>query len=419
MAGYFDGSGNWIEEDDGSSRGTQSPTSSTQPVGLAQPAGAAPSTPSYTDVFNPVFDNSPSGVINQRNPEADPGRAFVQAGNTGGYLAGTGVTIGEGRSTTPAQAQSAYEAGIAKYGADAVNDFLKRNSGDFNRIDEGLGSEWGGAGLGLSREQSGQIQGAGGSFTDVPGMGYRMPDGRTSTTMPGGMGGAGGTGTGQTWGGNWFDDPATQQLEDLIKGQLNQLTNPGANDPQAQLMSFIQSRFQELAGSNGYSPQELALLRTQGAEPIEDLRKTSQQRELVRTARAGYLPSSGITLDRQKQTDVDYDRMRTQASRDLAVQNINERSNRLNQAAQLGQSALGLQRGTQGQQLQLSTLLQQLPVQALQQAMSVLGGTSQPENLAQIVAQMTAANNQQQMYANAQNQQMWSNIGLALADLFD
>jgi len=237
--------------------------------------------------------------------------------------------------------------------------------------------------------------------------------------MPGGLPAGGGGGTGQTWGGNWFDDPATQQLESLIKGQLNQLSNPAANDPQAQLMSFLQSRFAELAGSNGYSPQELALLRTQGAEPIEDLRKTSQQRELERTSRAGYMPTSGITRMNQQQNDLDYDRMRTQASRDLAVQNINERSNRLNQAAQLGQSALGLQRGTQGQQLQLSTLLQQLPVQALQQAMSVLGGTSQPENLAQIVAQMTAANNQQQYYQNQQQQQLWAGIGATLADLFD
>jgi hypothetical protein len=196
----------------------------------------------------------------------------------------------------------------------------------------------------------------------------------------------------------------------VIKNQLNSLTNPGANDPQSQLMAFLMKRFGELSNSNGYSPEELAMLRTQGSEPIEALRMASQQRELERTARAGYMPTSGLTRLNQQTNDLDYDRLRTQAQRDLAVQNVNERTNRLNQAMQLGQTALATQRGTNANQLQLSTLLQQLPVQAMNQAMSIVNGSGNPESLAALVNQMVGQQNYQQQLQQQQNASYWSNI---------
>ena len=349
------------------------------------------------------FDDSPSGQINRQNPFADPGKPFAQVGATGGalYDPATGQsyeTIGAGRSTTPAEADAAYKALLAKYGPDLTNDYLRRNQGDYTRGDSALASEWMGAGDGQSREQSEAMQ----------------RDPRMALSRPGGT-----SGTGQTWGGdNWFDDPATSQLETLIKNQLNGLTNPGANDPQSQLMEFLMTRFQELAGSNGYSPQELALLNTQALEPIEGLRKSAQQNELQRTARAGYLPTSGLTRLNQQDNDLQYDRMRTQANRDLAVQNVNERGNRLNQALQLGQTALNTQRGTNTNALQLSTLLQQLPVQALNQAMGVLGGSTSPESLMSLVNQMTQNQQQNQYYNQQRNSQLWSAIGQLIPELF-
>lgn len=89
-----------------------------------------------------------SSKINIQNPTADPNKPFVQAGDTGGYLLGTGVTIGPGRSTTPEQAQALYQAGVAKYGQAAVDDFLARNPNDYTRIDSALAGDGGGGGNG-------------------------------------------------------------------------------------------------------------------------------------------------------------------------------------------------------------------------------------------------------------------------------
>ena len=154
MAGYFDGSGTWIEQDDGSQRGTQAPTSSAQPVGLAQPASGGgfgdadwdnflkaqnktgiqvgtwgPATPTPgSDAqtqgwFNAGSPGSATAAINSHNPSANPDMAYVQGGNTGGYLAGTGVTIGPGRSTRPADYVNMYNQAVEKYGKGVVDEW--------------------------------------------------------------------------------------------------------------------------------------------------------------------------------------------------------------------------------------------------------------------------------------------------------
>ena len=115
---------------------------------------------------NASFGNDPSGQINQQNPWADPGRPFVNEGTTGGYLKDVGVTLGQGTSQTAGQAKSDYDAGVAKYGQSAVDDFLRRNTGangiaDYNRIDEALAPDFaGGSGGGSGDGSSG---GGGGS----------------------------------------------------------------------------------------------------------------------------------------------------------------------------------------------------------------------------------------------------------------
>lgn len=76
--------------------------------------------------------------INSQNSTADPSKPYVQAGTTGGYIDGIGVTVGPGSSLTPEQAQNYYKAGVAKYGQSAVDDFLARNPNDYARIDSGL-----------------------------------------------------------------------------------------------------------------------------------------------------------------------------------------------------------------------------------------------------------------------------------------
>lgn len=85
----------------------------------------------------PVTYANRTEEINAKNPTADPSMPYVQGGTTGGYLAGVGETIGEGRSITPQQAaqqkQEALNSGLSQA---EIDDFLARNPGDTNRLQE-------------------------------------------------------------------------------------------------------------------------------------------------------------------------------------------------------------------------------------------------------------------------------------------
>jgi hypothetical protein len=93
------------------------------------------------------FDTSnPSGVINAQNPNANPNQPFVQAGNTGGYLEGIGITRGQGESDTEASAARDYAAAIAAgVPPEWAADFLARNYHDENRLLEAYRSDNGNA----------------------------------------------------------------------------------------------------------------------------------------------------------------------------------------------------------------------------------------------------------------------------------
>jgi len=90
----------------------------------------------------PSFGNDPSGLINQRNPTMNPDLPFVQRGTSGGYTDRDGITIGAGRSISPAQYQAqiaqAQQAGIP---ASWIQGFLQANPGDSNRLLEAYASE--------------------------------------------------------------------------------------------------------------------------------------------------------------------------------------------------------------------------------------------------------------------------------------
>lgn len=107
------------------------------------------------------------GATNAQNPGADPEKPYVQAGNTGGYLEGTGVTIGEGRSITPEQERSNIDAAIASGVPEGwARDYLGRNPGDSNRITEAYGSGQSGGGSDSSPTQQWNAQPAASSRSD-------------------------------------------------------------------------------------------------------------------------------------------------------------------------------------------------------------------------------------------------------------
>lgn len=218
-----------------------------------------------------------------------------------------------------------------------------------------------------------------------------------------------------------FDDPYTRALEDLVRQQLASIQQPQTNPALDSLTNFLTSRFAELSGSPGYSPDELALLRTQFQEPIEQDRRARHGEVLQRTAARGFLPSSGLHEGMLQDVDAAADARRMVAQRDLAVGAIDRRDSDLNQAMQvgnvLGVQIPGLQRSEDQQRraeaLQLASLLYDLPNRALQENMAVINGTSSPESLFNQSVQFANQQAQQRLAT----QQMWAQIGQLLAGL--
>lgn len=220
-----------------------------------------------------------------------------------------------------------------------------------------------------------------------------------------------------------FDDPYTKQLEDLVRQNLSAIQQPQANPALDQLNQFLSKRFTELSESPGYSPEDLALIRTQMLEPIERDRAAGRKRVEERTAARGFLPSSGLhEQDLQEFVDRPAMEARTAAQRDLAINAINQRRGDLNQALNLGKVAgieiPGLQRaedqGRRAEALNLSSLLYDLPARAQQQAMSVISGSPGPQDL----FSQAIALQQQQQQQQAMNAQKWAQIGQLIAELF-
>lgn len=210
---------------------------------------------------------------------------------------------------------------------------------------------------------------------------------------------------------NQFDDPYTNLLESISKSQMGEVrNNPGLN----QLTQFLNSQFKELSTSPGFSPAELSVLNTQAFEPIEELRKSAQNRSLQRTASRGFLPSSGLAELDARNIDQEFDKLRTGASRDLAVNAIDRRDSDLARAGQIAQQ-LGIQipQSQRSEELNLANLLYGLPRNALMDALAVVNGSGGASDL------YGGANllMQQQQLQQQQNAQRWNQIAQLLAGL--
>lgn len=220
-----------------------------------------------------------------------------------------------------------------------------------------------------------------------------------------------------------FDDPYTKQLEDMIRQNLSSIQQPQSNPALDQLNQFLSKRFTELSESPGYSPEDLAIMRTQMLEPIERDRQANRDRVTQRTAARGMLPSSGLhEQDLQEFVDRPAMEQRTAAQRDLAINAIGQRRQDLNQAVNVGRVSgieiPGLQRaedqGRRAEALNLSTLLYDLPNRAMQQAQSVISGSPGPQDLFSQAIQLQQVQQQQQ----AMNAQKWATIAQIAAEMF-
>lgn len=228
-------------------------------------------------------------------------------------------------------------------------------------------------------------------------------------------------------GGQFGNDPYTSLLEQIAQEQLNQLRNPPSNPGLDRLLSFLDSRFNELSGTPGYSPDEQALLRTQALEPIERDRMAGRQRIQERTAARGMLPSSGLhELDLQDFVDRPAEERRTIAQRDLAIGAIDRRDQDLAQAQMIAQLS-GMQipqmlqaddRARRGELLNTANLLYQLPRQSMFDALSVVNGSAAPPDLFSQAVQLLTAQQNTQALNDQRNAQFWASLGELFGNLF-
>ena len=139
------------------------PTSGVQGehVGTAEPApqvtaaqpGTGPSEPSNTSLAGDTRDDAlaqvsqtysnASAATNAANPTANPAMPYVQAGTTGGYLDGTGVTLQAGSSKTQAQMEADIAAALAAgIPQSFIDSFLAENGNtDSGRIQDAYNSQ--------------------------------------------------------------------------------------------------------------------------------------------------------------------------------------------------------------------------------------------------------------------------------------
>jgi hypothetical protein len=213
-----------------------------------------------------------------------------------------------------------------------------------------------------------------------------------------------------------FDDAYTNLLEQISQKQLGEVrSNPGLD----QLMAFLQQQFTDVSQNPGYNPAEQAMLRTQALEPIEANRQASKQRALERTAARGFAPSSGLNELDLRNIDINADRSRTVADRDLAIAGLDRRDQDLSRALDLGQlMGITIPRAQRGEEVALGNLLYQLPRTAMQDAMSVVNGSPSSQDAFSQAIQLLTNQQNQQGQSNAQNAALYAQIGQILAGLF-
>lgn len=259
-------------------------------------------------------------------------------------------------------------------------------------------------------------------------------------------------------------DPARTALATALHQRRGEL-QPGANPALEQVLTYLQSQFEDASRSEGFSPAELAILRTQQFEPIEAYRQASKARALERASKRMMLPSSGLHELDIRDIEMDADRRRTEADRDLAIRAIGERQRRRSEAlgyaqqryeipeiqrregldvssvleqleragrtetegrgreqlnvagalAQLAEATRGEEHGRRQEALNLGSLLYDLPFRAMQQAQSVVGGTPGPDALFNQMLNLSNLNQRERQISGQRNADLFAQLGQLLA----
>jgi hypothetical protein len=268
------------------------------------------------------------------------------------------------------------------------------------------------------------------------------------------------------------NNPQVQQLMTFLNTQFQTLNQPSAAEQQAQkyldslqaanpqvqqMMDYLNKQFQTLSTSQGYSPDELAVLQTQMRDPIEADRAAAQQRTLERASARGILPSSGVVQDEQRLNDLAANKLRASGARDIAINAIQKQQQDRQMAMTLGQLGIQIpqqqdqqalavaQALTQGRQsrvndalnlanlgvtipdqrdaqaLNVANSLYQLPRTAMNDALAVVNGSSPTSALSPLIQlQQLAQQNSQFTQTMTQQQQaaLYAQLGQLFGRLF-
>ena len=138
------------------------------------------------------------------------------------------------------------------------------------------------------------------------------------------------------------------------------------------------------------------------------------------------LPTSGLHELDLRDIDMSADRNRSALDRDLAIRGMDERKGDLARALQMAQSAFEIpvadERARFGDQLTRSSMLYELPRNALRDSLSVLGATPGPESLFNQSVQLQQMQQQRDFLNQQRNAQMFNSIGSiipSIMGLFD
>lgn len=323
--GYYDGMGQWIEDEnysDGSRAGNTSPTwinpvQDRAPFSASPHGSWTPSEPAPAEYWIPPtasFGTDPSGQINRQNPWADPGRPFVNEGTTGGYQAGVGVTAGAGTSLQPGEYERRRaEALAAGVPAAWLTDFENRNRnaetgfGDAHRAREAWRSQ-----------QAGHTDGGPGS--------NGAPGGRGPLQSP------------------QFSGAGQNLIENYATDRFGHLTNPDPNSGTALFEKYARELIDTLKGPV-YSAQDESIIKGSAMDTIERDRTATKQRWLEEVGRRGFNPSSGVALAGIQRIEDQFNQYRTTVEAEFARKAIDQtrlqRQQVLGTAGQLAASEEG------------------------------------------------------------------------------
>lgn len=213
-----------------------------------------------------------------------------------------------------------------------------------------------------------------------------------------------------------FDDPATQQYEQLLNSLIANLNTPYTPPSFGPSMDYLTKYFQQLQGP-AYTPEQMDLYQTQSFDPIMQQRDAARKQLTERYGARGMAPGSGPLESALLNSDQSFERLGTQARAGVATNAIERQKQQQAQAAQLGPLMAGLEQqqfnSNQNRQLQAAQTASVIPNMAWQRLMGS-GGAIQPLNPSALLGQQ----NQFQQQGYQQNSDFMSQLMEALARFF-